>query len=251
MSGFDVKGFRKALPHPTNAPQYYGGVPPYKERPGQRGWVDLDWAWLRDNTVLVPIAELPGWPALPGGQTPSGITVNTRIAEFVKASWREVHARGLHERLRTYNGALATRHMGNHPARPLSLHSYGIALDFDAAWNGYGVPPERMQIDREFVEVMERCGWAWGGRWKMPFTDGMHFEATLPAYAHHQEIEPLYNDWPPPPLEPTGEVTPGSDPIPSYRLFSRQSNAQIGSLRGRLVGEDKIYVDTLEVDGNF
>lgn len=84
------------------------------------------------------------------------------------------------------------RHQRHDDTRPLSLHSYGIAIDvdsdknasrtfkrggkpapFSARWTALwpdGLPPA-------FVEAFERAGWTWGGRWD-PFVDPMHFEYT-------------------------------------------------------------------------
>jgi hypothetical protein len=37
--------------------------------------------------------------------------------------------------------------------------------------NAFGKPP---QLDPRVVEIVERWGFTWGGRWLVP--DGMHFE---------------------------------------------------------------------------
>ena len=65
----------------------------------------------------------------------------------------------------------------------LSAHSYGIALDLNAALGGYwqwtgategevGDYPNR--IPAALVQVMEKRGFIWGGKWH--HFDGMHFE---------------------------------------------------------------------------
>ena len=53
----------------------------------------------------------------------------------------------------------------------ISRHAWGLATDFNAAANPYGSPSRQ---DQRLVEVMERNGFAWGGRWPTP--DAMHFE---------------------------------------------------------------------------
>lgn len=53
----------------------------------------------------------------------------------------------------------------------ISRHAWGLAIDFNAAANPYGSPSRQ---DQRLVEVMERNGFAWGGRWPTP--DAMHFE---------------------------------------------------------------------------
>jgi hypothetical protein len=52
-----------------------------------------------------------------------------------------------------------------------SLHSWGLAIDVNAAWNPFGKPPA---LSAQFVQCFTLAGFAWGGNWKIP--DGMHFE---------------------------------------------------------------------------
>lgn len=53
----------------------------------------------------------------------------------------------------------------------LSVHSWGCAVDLNAAWNGLGKKPE---LSEGFVKCFEDAGFVWGGRWKR--LDGMHFQ---------------------------------------------------------------------------
>jgi hypothetical protein len=58
----------------------------------------------------------------------------------------------------------------------MSLHSWGLAVDFNAAWNGFGAVPT---MSPELVACFTDAGFAWGGVWKKP--DGMHHQiAVLP-----------------------------------------------------------------------
>lgn len=143
-------------------------------------WFTPSPQWERDNLVRVQLADLPGWPPYPGGSI-SGVRVHRLVAPVLIATWAEVKRAGLTGKLRTYNGAFAARHMGHNRTRPLSTHAFGIALDFDSAWNGYGVPLERMQINRAVVRIFEECGWHWGGHWTGEYADGMHFQYTDPV----------------------------------------------------------------------
>ncbi len=65
----------------------------------------------------------------------------------------------------------------------LSAHSYGIAFDLNAELGGYWRWSDRAEgdagaydnkIPQEIVEVFERFGFIWGGKWH--HFDGMHFE---------------------------------------------------------------------------
>lgn len=150
-----------------------------RPHPTQRGWFEPGEAWKRANIVSVPTAELPGFPSYPGQKT-TRIQLHRLVAPVFVATWAELVRRGLNDKLRTYDGSLACRHMGHDPRRPLSVHAFGAAIDFDARWNGYGVPLERAEINREVVRCFEECGWEWGGRWTGAYADSMHFQWTDP-----------------------------------------------------------------------
>ncbi|MBI5522949.1 MAG: M15 family metallopeptidase [Desulfarculus sp.] len=60
----------------------------------------------------------------------------------------------------------------------LSPHSYGIAIDLDNQYTAYWLWDKEYryvnQVPREVVEIFERHGFVWGGRWY--HYDTMHFE---------------------------------------------------------------------------
>ncbi len=61
---------------------------------------------------------------------------------------------------------------------PLSIHSWGLAWDFDPEKNPQGA--EITTITPEFVAEMKACGFTWGGDFKPPTpVDKMHFELAL------------------------------------------------------------------------
>lgn len=72
------------------------------------------------------------------------------------------------------------RHTLWNPSKPLSMHSWGIAVDFDPQRNRMGGTdgvthgPSMLRKHPEFVKVFEDAGWEWGGRWRMQ--DDMHFQ---------------------------------------------------------------------------
>ena len=62
-----------------------------------------------------------------------------------------------------------------------SAHGHGIAIDINVAWSNYwryvGRPPKTTRTNRipwEIVEVFEKHGFIWGGKWY--HYDTMHFE---------------------------------------------------------------------------
>ena len=94
------------------------------------------------------------------------------------------------DKLHTYDGAYTPRHVLYDPKKPLSNHAYGVAVDFDAKRNGYGLAAGEMQMDAEVVRAFEEEGWSWGGRWRP--SDAMHFEAVQPAARADWSLPPLH-----------------------------------------------------------
>lgn len=73
-----------------------------------------------------------------------------------------------------FDGSFVFRPMRNGHA--LSMHSYGIALDFDAGENPYGSHHALFHSDSLIVRAFEAESWIWGGRWSYP--DNMHFQGA-------------------------------------------------------------------------
>lgn len=127
-------------------------------RPTSSRFVVPDRAWEDANIVkeVVPLLGL--------------IACNRKLIPQLEGAMRELISRGLSGLIKTSNGCYSPRmQVGNTYA--LSRHAYGIAVDVNATRNPYGEPPHQ---DPRLVEVMERWGFTWGGRWLVP--DGMHFE---------------------------------------------------------------------------
>lgn len=146
------------------------GAFPYTE--GTGGRIVVAPAWVQANIVTVenPVMAGLGFPKL-------------QLHVKAKAPFERVMASlvtaGLTSGLLTCAGSYVTRHKGWNPARGLSPHSWGIAIDVNAEWNGYGQTPAALGAHgscRQFVPYFEAEGFAWGGYFSSPFEDGMHFE---------------------------------------------------------------------------
>ena len=87
------------------------------------------------------------------------------------AALREVKRRGLATKINQYSGCYYPRFIGSDPNGRLSHHSWGIAVDINAAENRFGASPT---MDPRIVAIFENNGFIWGGRWLVP--DGMHLE---------------------------------------------------------------------------
>jgi len=76
---------------------------------------------------------------------------------------------GLAKELKTYDGCVNIRRMTG--GGGMSVHSWGLAVDFNAASNPYGAKPT---FSAGFVKCFTDAGFEWGGNWNTP--DGMHFQ---------------------------------------------------------------------------
>ena len=125
------------------------------------GTIEPDARWVRDNirTEQVPIMGT--------------VTCHRLMLPQLRGALQEVQDAGLAGTLTTYSGCYVPRFIERDPERSISLHTWGIAIDMDAATNGRGTVGT---MDRRVVEIFKRWGFAWGGDWR--YTDPMHFELT-------------------------------------------------------------------------
>lgn len=133
---------------------------------------------IRGDWTKTELTEID-CPAL--GATPfSRVTVHKKAADAFARVFKAIDDAGLAHLIRTCAGTWVPRHMGWNPNRALSSHSWGIAIDLNPQWNGYGQVPAALGevgSNREIVSIFEREGFAWGGYFQpLQYTDGMHFE---------------------------------------------------------------------------
>lgn len=125
------------------------------------GTVNPDPQWVRTyiRTEQVPIL--------------GSVTCNKAMLPQLRAALREVVQRGLSSSINRsqYGGCYVPRFIARDPSQGLSFHTWGTAVDLNVPGNLRGSVGE---IDRRVVEIFERWGFNWGGRWK--YTDPMHFE---------------------------------------------------------------------------
>ena len=129
--------------------------------------------WFADGTV----APDPAWVEenIRSEEVPilGTVTCHKVMLPQLRGALREVVARGLAGEIHPdeYAGCYYPRFIGRDPAKGLSLHSWGIALDLNVPGNLRGTAGE---IDRDVVAIFKKWGFAWGGDWQ--WTDPMHFE---------------------------------------------------------------------------
>nr|WP_246361089.1 M15 family metallopeptidase [Haloechinothrix aidingensis] len=120
---------------------------------------DPDWVSANIRTARVPLL--------------GRVTCHRVLLSQLRAALEEIVERGLADAIdpADYGGCYVPRFIGRDPARGLSLHTWGIAVDINVSTNQRGTPGE---IDRDVVAIFQRWGFAWGGHWE--WTDPMHFE---------------------------------------------------------------------------
>jgi hypothetical protein len=90
----------------------------------------------------------------------------------LRRAFRLLVDRGLAGEMRTFDGCFCIRKMKG--GSGYSVHSWGLAVDFNAGSNGFGQKPT---LSAEFVKCFAESGFEWGGLWTPDrYRDGMHFQ---------------------------------------------------------------------------
>lgn len=123
------------------------------------GTIVPDSRWVRTNIVTARVPIL------------GTVTCHRLLIPQLRGALQEIKDAGLASKIHTYNGCYVPRFIERDPSRPISLHTWGIAIDLDSASNYRGI---RGTMDPRVVTIFKRWGFRWGGDWS--WTDPMHFE---------------------------------------------------------------------------
>jgi hypothetical protein len=143
-----------------------------------------DFKWAEDTSVRGAIKVLNKWDYknivlldLPfkkvGSDKFARIQVHKLIKDNVVALFNDFVKLNYHVKypIRVMGGYVP-RHMYWDPKKPLSIHSYGIAIDLNWDTNPAGNHPGDMP--KYVVDLFKAYGWTWGGDWKA--LDRMHLQ---------------------------------------------------------------------------
>ena len=108
-------------------------------------------------------------PELEIGVIPKKIYCNKDMVKPLTLAFQNLIKTGFVKELKTWDGCFNIRRKRG-TISP-SLHSWGVAIDVNAAWNGMGKKPT---LSTDFVKCFTDAGFDWGGTWTKP--DGMHFQ---------------------------------------------------------------------------
>jgi hypothetical protein len=104
---------------------------------------------------------------------PNKIYCNKIMPAMLEKAFRNIIDRGLAKEFKTWDGCFNIRKKRG--LSTMSLHSWAVAVDLNAAWNQLAKEPT---LSKRFVECFLAAGFEWGGLWIRK--DGMHFQiATL------------------------------------------------------------------------
>lgn len=109
-------------------------------------------------------------PLLELGVIPNKLYCNKDMVVPLTRAFGNIIECGVLDQLKTWDGCFNIRKMKGSTKEP-SLHSWGVAIDINAAWNGYNKKPT---MSKELVLCFTNAGFTWGGKWSKP--DGMHFQ---------------------------------------------------------------------------
>ncbi len=123
------------------------------------GTIQPDEAWVRANIVTTTVPIM------------GRVTCHRLMVPQLRGALQEVQDAGLGHLLKTYDGCYVPRFIERNPENSISLHTWGIAIDMDAATNYRGI---RGTMDQRIADTFKRWGFRWGGDWR--YTDPMHFE---------------------------------------------------------------------------
>lgn len=107
---------------------------------------------------------------------PKAIYMNKFAVEALDAVLLDLLENDLFKELKTYDGCHNIRQKRGIDA--FSIHSWGLAIDFNAMLNPLGVKwrSRKGMFSKEFIAVWEKHKWICGARWKR--SDAQHFQFT-------------------------------------------------------------------------
>ena len=138
---------------------------------GKNGQVDAK--WYKDNIVK----WTPPYPMFysDGKRTPlKTLLLHKKVVPVFTAAFTEVKEHFTPAEIKENHLDICGGTFNYRPMRGgsrLSVHAWGIAIDINAAWNGFNKKPT---MSLELVKCFTDAGFDWGGTWKKP--DGMHFQ---------------------------------------------------------------------------
>lgn len=116
--------------------------------------------------------DIPEWINSSIPELPNRVYCNRDLIKPLQQAFQNIIDRDLCKLVKTWDGCFNIRLKRG--GSNWSLHSWAIAIDINAAWNGLGKEP---QMPQSLVNCFTDAGFDWGGTWRRP--DGMHFQLAM------------------------------------------------------------------------
>lgn len=124
-----------------------------------------------DRNKCMVLWDIPA--SLEIGIIPKRLYCNRDLIEPATAAFTKLIQTGAIRDLLTFDGCFNIRKMRG--LQTMSLHSWGVALDFDAFRNQLGKLPT---MSHRVVDCFTSSGFDWGGLWAGKRADGMHYQLS-------------------------------------------------------------------------
>jgi hypothetical protein len=144
--------------------EVYGDPTPYRT---PDGGVQPHWEQILDY-VQLPATLVLGWDRT---VPVSRVRVHYKICGSLSRVFHTIKQIGYWPALESFDGTYVWR--PKRTGEKLSTHSWGIAIDLNAASNRLGSSGD---MPKDVVKAFRDEGWEWGGDWAFP--DPMHFQAA-------------------------------------------------------------------------
>ena len=122
-----------------------------------------------DEGTYMVMWDIP--PTLEIGVIPKRLYCNKLMIQPLTTAFSNLISRNVVHELKTWDGCFNVRKKRG--LASMSLHSWGLAIDVNAAWNGLGM---ESKLSPEFVKCFTDAGFHWGGEWSRK--DPMHFQIS-------------------------------------------------------------------------
>ena len=106
------------------------------------------------------------------GVIPKKIYCHKLMVEPLTKAFKSLISTGAVKELKTWDGCY-NRRLQRGSRTKWSIHSWGLAIDCNAAWNGLGKTPT---FSKAFVKCFTDAGFDWGGNFGGSRVDGMHYQ---------------------------------------------------------------------------
>jgi D-alanyl-D-alanine carboxypeptidase len=130
-------------------------------------WAD-EAKWM--EVLPIPLEIAKSWINLAMGGPTVKVYCNRDLAGPLLRALEAIKSRGHLPELHTFDGCFQIRDIRGCPGAQ-SAHSFGLAIDVNAATNRLGYPPS---LSPGFVSCFTEQGFTWGGNFHR--RDGMHMQ---------------------------------------------------------------------------